>query len=198
MSDSSKKALGAIVGVVILGGVVSTAIAIFPTASNQGYQPTQPIPYSHRLHAGDLKIDCRYCHVGAEKGRHAAIPSLNVCMNCHRVVKTESPYIKQMKESFDAGKPIEWVRVHELPDFVYFSHRPHVNRGVACQTCHGDIQTMETVYQSQPLTMGWCLDCHRGVTTPPSVSRTMHPDVKDSEALKGLHVAPTNCSTCHF
>lgn len=186
-------------GVVFLGLVGATVAATFPNASNQGYAPEQPIPYSHKLHAGDLKMDCRYCHSDVEKSRHASVPSVSVCMNCHSVVKTESPHIQRLKESYESGKPIEWVRVHELPDYVYFPHKRHVAKGLACQTCHGPIQEMETVYQYAPLTMGWCMDCHRGVTTPKSVGNRVRQETVPGvgEVLPPGHVASVNCTTCH-
>lgn len=192
-------------GVVALTGLTvagAVAYAVFPSASNQGYAPEQPIPFSHRLHAGVHKIDCRYCHVGVEKSRHASVPALNVCMNCHRVVKTDSPWIQKLQAHYNENKPIEWVRIHELPDHVAFNHRPHVAKGISCETCHGDVQSMDKVVQKAPLTMGWCLDCHRGVSTPTSVLADIHKDLlksgKNLNELRGQHVAPTNCSTCHY
>src|SRR4051812_25506557 len=160
----------------LLGGAVAS---VFPSASNQGYAPEQPIPFSHKLMAGDNKIPCLYCHTGADKARHAGIPALNVCMNCHTVVKGDSPYIQKVKQLFAAGTPIEWIRVHELPDFVFFSHRPHIAKGVQCETCHGDVKKMERIEQAMPLSMGWCLDCHRGVTTPKEVLAKVYPNQKN-------------------
>lgn len=190
-----QKSIGILIALIVLVFVGKTVYAIFPTASNQGYQPDQPIPFSHKIHAGDNKIDCQYCHVGARKSRHAGIPALNVCMNCHRVVKTESPHIQNLQEHYNSGKPVEWLRIHELPDIAFFNHRPHIDKGVSCETCHGDVKTMDKVYQAMPLTMGWCINCHRGNTTPKDVLKKIHPDVEDPT---GLHVAPTNCSTCHY
>lgn len=194
----TKKKLGIVLG--LLFPLVAGAVLFltFPDASNQGYAPEQPIPYSHKLHAGTLKIDCKYCHSDVEKSRHAGVPPLGVCMNCHSVVKTESPYVQKMKKHFDEGKPIEWVRIHELPDFTYFPHKRHVAKGLACQTCHGPIQEMERVYQFAPLTMGWCMDCHRGVTTPKNVATRIRSEAKDPrDALPPGHVAAVNCTTCH-
>lgn len=175
--------------VLALGGVAW----VFPTASNQGYAPEQPIPFSHKLHAGDNKIPCMYCHVGVEKSRHATIPAMNVCMNCHRVVKTDSPLIQKLTKAYNSNTPIEWVRVHELPDYVYFPHKRHVAMGLACETCHGDVKKMARIEQFAPLTMGWCMECHRGQTTPRQVLAKVYPHEKDPHG----HVAPTNCSTCH-
>lgn len=177
------------VAVAVLGGVAM----VFPTASNQGYAPEQPIPFSHKIHAGDNKIACQYCHSAPEKSRHSTVPSMNVCMNCHTVVKTKSPYIQKVKQAFSEGRAIEWVRVHELPDHVYFPHRMHVTKGIACETCHGDVKTMDRVEQKSPLTMGWCLECHRGVTTPKHILEAAYPGVSNPKG----HVATTNCSACH-
>lgn len=186
--------------VVLLLALLAPAVGytlywVLPTVSNEGYEPEQPIPYSHKLHAGKHKMNCLYCHSNAEKSQHATIPSLNICMNCHRVVKTDSPYIQRMKELYEKGEPIEWVRVHELPDHAHFTHQPHVTAGIACQTCHGPIQEMERVYQFAPLNMGWCMDCHRGKTTPNNVKTRLPVSEQNPH---GTQVAPTNCVTCHY
>jgi hypothetical protein len=175
----------------VLGGVA----AYFPSASNQGYAPEQPIPFSHKLHAGENKIACAYCHAGVEKSKHATIPAVNVCMNCHKVVKTDSPHIQKLTQAYQANQPIEWIRVHELPDFVYFPHKRHVAKGISCETCHGNVKEMARVEQKMPLTMGWCMECHRGQTTPRHVIAKMYPN----RSAKDPHgpVAPTNCNTCH-
>ena len=189
------------------------AIALFAErglrlpGNNQGFQPVQPIAYSHRLHAGELGTDCLYCHSGAQTSRHAGVPSAQVCMNCHKVVTAAFDRVIEEKQLAEAEKreprpivsdelrklyralglndalerdpsieprPVQWVRVHEIPDYVYFDHRVHVTRGVACQTCHGLIQTMERVRQESDLSMGWCVNCHRE------------------------QQATTDCSACHY
>lgn len=142
---------------------------------NKGYQPEQPIPYSHELHVGKLGMQCQYCHNQVERSKHSNVPTLQTCMNCHMQVKTDSPHIMKMREAFDAGNSIEWTRVHMLPDHVQFNHSAHVTKGVNCQTCHGPVETMEKVYQHADLSMGWCINCHR------------------QEENK----APLNCTTCH-
>ncbi len=156
--------------------------------TNQGYAPTQPIAYSHAMHAGMLDIDCQYCHFGAQRGRYAGIPPAQVCMNCHKQVKTDHPEVQKVAQSIEQGTPIEWVRVHNLPDHVYFNHQPHVRAGLACQECHGQVESMGRVEQVAPLTMGWCLNCHRtgGEPTPPG-GPTPPPVV--------THL--TDCTTCH-
>ncbi len=153
---------------------------------NKGYQPVQPIAYSHRLHAGDLGIECKYCHFGAEQGKHAGVPPVNVCMNCHKLVKPDSPEIKKIHEAYKSGASIEWVRIHKLPDYVSFDHSRHVNRGVACQTCHGPIQEMEVVKQQNTLAMGWCVNCHRDYTANPP-AHLAHKKINASLDCSGCH-----------
>ncbi len=126
-----------------------------------GYMPEQPVPYSHALHAGQLGIDCRYCHTTVENAAMAALPPTQICMNCHQKVRAGSEKLIPVRESFATGMPIPWIKVHDLPDYVYFNHSAHVTRGVGCVSCHGRIDKMDVVSQDQPLTMGWCLDCHR-------------------------------------
>ena len=186
--------------------------------NHAGFAPVQPIAFSHRLHAGELQIQCLYCHDGAEKSRHAGIPEASVCMNCHRAVTAPrdlvlqeeaqaksdgreprpilSPEIAKLYRALGWNgqlerdpslepAPIEWTRVHHLPDFVYFDHRPHVLRGVACESCHGPVQSMERVRQELDLSMGWCIDCHRRSKVEPGAA-------PESAAVS------TDCATCHF
>lgn len=206
------------------------AAAVLPGAAlrlpgdRRGYEPEQPVPYSHRVHAGEMRIDCLYCHFAAETSRRAGVPPASVCMNCHRTVTaggdaiaTEraaaakdsrpprvvvSDRLRPLYEAtgFDpdtgrtdpsrAAGPIRWLRVHDLPDHVWFDHSVHVTRGVACQACHGPVETMERVRQVAPLTMGWCIECHRanardgGVSIPPVPARAEP------------HVT-TDCAACH-
>ena len=132
-----------------------------PRYTDVGYQPTQPVPFSHKLHAGDLGMDCRYCHNSVELSAHANVPPTQTCMNCHKLILPESDKLLPVRESWGKKQPIQWVRVHRLPDFAYFNHSAHLNAGVGCFDCHGNIRQMEIVSQAQPLSMGWCLDCHR-------------------------------------
>ncbi len=154
----------------VLGGVLGLApvyalgllyYAGSPQNTDVGYRPEQPVPYSHALHVGELGIDCKYCHNTVEVSAHASLPATEVCMNCHSAIYPESAKLLPVRESFASGLPVKWVRVHDLPDYAYFNHSAHVNRGVGCVSCHGRIDKMEVVYQSEPLSMGWCLDCHR-------------------------------------
>ena len=181
-----------------------------------GYEPIQPINYSHRLHAGELQIQCQFCHTGADKGKHAAIPSASTCMSCHKNISAPFLDVKQEEKNAEKekrkpkiivsselkklynftgfnpekniyennGKPIEWSKIHSLADFVYFNHSAHVNRGVDCQKCHGEVQTMERVRQVTDFTMGYCVNCHRDV---------------NKNGINGLKVnAPIDCSGCHY
>jgi hypothetical protein len=132
-----------------------------PMTTAVGYRPEQPVPYSHALHAGTLGIDCRYCHNTVESTAFAAIPPTQTCMNCHAKVRSQSPKLLPLREGHALGLPIPWVKVHDLADYVYFNHSAHVRRGVGCVECHGRVDTMDVVEQVKPLSMGWCLDCHR-------------------------------------
>jgi hypothetical protein len=138
------------------------AYQLYGIFSNEGYQPEQPIAFSHVMHAGVLQMECLYCHHQAEKGPHAGIPSVDLCMGCHGIVRTDSPEIQKLTEYFEKGEPVPWVRIHRLPDHAYFNHRWHVSAGVACQECHGPIQSMPVVKQWDKLEMGRCMECHLG------------------------------------
>jgi len=170
------------------GAILLTVIAVGwvtqPDRFVRGYAPEQPIPFSHQLHAGTLKIQCQYCHTGVVKSRHAGIPAVETCMNCHRVTKKDAPAIHKLTQIYESGQPLGWKRVHALPDHVYFDHRPHVNGGVACQTCHGEIQTMPVVYQNMSMRMGNCLGCHR------DAHEAVPPDSKITRAAE-------HCGVCH-
>ena len=166
---SNKVALTVIVILLLTPTYIGTLVAygLNPTTLNVGYQPVQPVPYSHAKHAGELGIDCRYCHNTVEKSAFAAIPPTDTCLNCHDTIHNNTDKAKRsvalapVYESRDTGKPVPWVKVHDLPDFVYFNHSAHVGAGMSCVECHGNVNHMETVSQVQPLNMGWCLECHR-------------------------------------
>jgi hypothetical protein len=194
--------------VLLVGGATAFIYVISPYSTQVGYAPHQPVPYSHKLHAGDLGMDCRYCHVGVFAGPAAVVPPTETCMNCHAVIRKDSEKLRPVRESYATGGPVEWIRIHRVPDFAYFNHSVHVNAGVGCETCHGRIDQMEVVAQAKPLNMAWCLDCHRApekylrpvdqVTTmgyvPPGGDQLAH-----GLALKEAGgIAPTqNCSGCH-
>lgn len=158
-----------------------------------GYRPNQPIKFDHSLHAGDRKIDCEYCHNSARRSPVAGIPSVNTCMTCHKLVNTSSPQVQKIKEHFDTNKPIEWIRVHDLPDFVRFSHEVHLGAKdinndplLSCETCHGNVKGMTVAEQWAPLQMGWCLECHNQTRIP---AQNGKPAVTN---------ASVSCNTCHY
>jgi hypothetical protein len=153
--------LGLVSVVVALSGVAFFWYYGSPKYTDAGYRPTQPVEYSHKLHAGDLGIDCRYCHVAVETSAVASVPPVQTCMNCHTMVKTDSEKLEAVRSSYASGQPIEWVRIHNVPDYAYFDHAIHIDRGVGCVSCHGRVDQMVKVIQEEPLSMGWCLDCHR-------------------------------------
>ena len=181
-----------------------------------GYQPEQPVPYSHRLHAGQLGMDCQYCHNHAWQSEHANVPATQTCMNCHTQIKANSPKLLPVRESWATGEPVEWVRVHHLADYAHFSHATHVNVGVGCETCHGRIDQMEVVYQVEPLSMGWCLECHRAPEEhlrPVEFVTAMgyNDEVREDDTSYRAYVdanlqriaaegikPPQNCSACHY
>src|SRR2546423_6760020 len=199
----------------IFGAILILVSALFVAAEinrsgwNTGayIERQQPIQFSHKHHVGDDGIDCRYCHTSVETAASAGIPSTSVCMNCHKQLWADSPYLEPVRASFETGKPIEWIRVHDLPDYVYFNHSIHVNKGVGCSTCHGQVDRMPIMMQDKSLQMEWCIDCHR------------HPEqyVRPREAVFSVDYAPpadqdelgkrlvaeyqiqklTSCSTCH-
>lgn len=169
-----------------------------------GYMPKQPVPYSHARHAGELGLDCRYCHNTVEKSAKAAIPPAATCMNCHSQVLPTDPRLVPVRSAYAENTPLAWIRVHDLPDYVYFNHSAHVTRGVGCESCHGRVDTMVEVWQVKPLTMGWCLDCHRN--PEPNLRLPENVTVMDyqpkpgegAQVMKMLNInPPTDCSTCH-
>lgn len=167
-----------------------------------GYAPLQPVAYSHRLHAGELGIDCRYCHANIERSAHAMIPATQTCMGCHSLVKTESPKLQVIRDSWKTGDPVEWVKVYKLPEHAYFNHSAHLAAGVGCSTCHGRIDQMDIVRLDKPISMGWCLECHRDPTKnlrPKDQITNMNwqPDMAPAGWQPPKVNPPTNCSGCH-
>ncbi|MDB4925697.1 cytochrome c3 family protein [Mucilaginibacter sp.] len=193
-----------------------TWVALWNTNVHQGYQPVQPIKFPHDLHAGIMKIECQYCHSGAFKSKNASIPSLNVCMNCHKVVKTESPEIHKIYDAlgydpnttkYDStkAKPIQWIRIHNLPDLAYFNHSQHVKvGGIKCQQCHGPVETMKEVYQYSPLTMKWCIQCHKRTNINMKGNAYYENMLQVHDLIKkGVKVTPAQlggieCGKCHY
>jgi hypothetical protein len=164
--------------------VAAVAYLLFSPSRYVGYAPDQPLPFNHKIHAGDNKIDCRYCHTSVETSAHASVPPTATCMNCHSNVANKTSDVKWLTKQFEGekstgnsiegkGKPIQWIKVHDQPDFVYFNHSRHISRGVDCSKCHGNVAEMVKVKQVESLNMGYCVNCHRE------------------------NNAPNDCSTCH-
>jgi hypothetical protein len=170
----------------------------------------QPVQFSHKHHAGDDGIDCRYCHTSVETSASAGMPSTQTCMNCHSQIWADSPYLEPVRESYRTNKPIEWTRVHDLPDFVYFNHSIHINKGVGCSTCHGNVSQMPLMYQASSLQMEWCLACHRQPEKfvrekkdifkmdwePPANQAQVGAEIVKNNKIQDSFVL-TSCSTCH-
>lgn len=211
-------------GILLLGGA-GYAGTLFLGATddltlNPGFEPVQPVPFSHQIHAGKLKMDCRYCHTGVDKGAHATIPATSTCINCHSpleasgapklsAVHPASDKLKPLHQSWETGKSVPWVKIHRLPDFVFFNHAAHVNRGVSCVVCHGRIDTMERVYQAKELSMAWCIDCHNNpepnlrpvefitkLDWKPESEEDQKKFAAELVAENNIH-PKTNCAVCH-
>lgn len=152
-----------IVGGLLVGGVVTAGVTYYltPKYSRVGYTPVQPVAFSHAIHADQLGLDCRYCHNGVEKSWYSNVPAASTCMNCHNQVLKDDPKLALVRESAATGKPVPWVQIHKTPDYVYFNHSVHVNRGVSCVHCHGPVNKMDEVRHSKSLGMSFCLECHR-------------------------------------
>ncbi|MGJ3243990.1 MAG: cytochrome c3 family protein [Opitutales bacterium] len=200
--------------IIILGLITSSLIAgvtyyFTPKYTRVGYMPTQPVAFDHSLHVDQLGMDCRYCHTYVDQAGHSNIPSTNTCMNCHSLVQTESPKLAPVRESYASGEPIPWVRIHKTPEYVYFNHAVHVNRGISCLHCHGQVNEMEVVYHAEPLSMAFCLECHRA---PEKYIRPVdevynldwRPESKEAQLKMGEEFVhdwnvnpPISCSGCH-
>ena len=199
-----------VLGPLALAGLIGGVWYYFsPKFTDAGYRPRQPVPFSHKLHAGDMGMACRYCHNTVERAAHAAIPPAQTCMNCHSLVKTDSPKLKLVRDSYTTDEPIPWVRVHQLPDYAFFDHRPHLAAGVGCSSCHGRIDQMTIVEMAKPLSMGWCLDCHRdpepnlrprdqitNMAWDPEVDGKNYDAAKDPSRTRQVN-PPEHCSGCH-
>ncbi len=203
-----------VVFILVSVGFKTTIDGLYSIGVQQDYQPKQPIAFSHKLHAGSYEINCKYCHTGVLKGKQANIPSPNICMNCHTQIKQESTEIQKIyaaigydyKTASYSGKqkPIEWVRIHNLPDLAYFNHAQHVNvGGIECQTCHGPIEEMEVVKQYSLLTMGWCIDCHRKTEVNTKDNEyynklnELHLSAKKSK-MRVEDIGGLECAKCHY
>ena len=197
--------------VLVAGGAVGSLLALEYAGFNQrrGETLEQPVPFSHEHHVAGLGIDCRYCHTAVEKSASAGVPPTATCYNCHKLVWNEAPMLEPVRSSFRTGQPLEWNKVHDLPDFTYFNHSIHVAKGIGCATCHGPVQEMRLMRSAQPIQMRWCLDCHRNpekYIRPKEEIYNMTWKAKDQETLgrelvEKYKVRPpaeiTSCGTCH-
>jgi hypothetical protein len=196
-------------GLAVAGLVVPPAVWYYfsPEYTDVGYQPVQPVPYSHALHVGDLGLDCRFCHSTVERSAVASVPATEVCMNCHHVIKRDSPHLKPIQRSASTGEPMRWVRVHKVPEYAYFDHSVHIGAGIGCSSCHGPVHQMEVVRQVEPLSMAWCLECHRNpdnhLRNPDEITdMDWQPPANQNELAtmirQELNLAPPeDCSGCH-
>ncbi len=184
--------------------VKSCIDGLYTVGVQQNYQPTQPIAFSHKIHAGQYEIDCNYCHTGVNISKSANIPSVNICMNCHNAINTDKPEIQKILTAYEENKPIEWIRVHNLPDLAYFNHSQHVAvGGLECATCHGPIEEMDVVYQYSELTMGWCINCHRETEVSSKGNDYYNKLVElhkssSKKPMKVEDIGGLECSKCHY
>ncbi len=203
LAANSAVKTGILVLALLLGGK-ATIDAAYGVGIHQGYAPEQPIKFSHKLHAGEYQINCNYCHTGVYEGKGGNVPSANICMNCHNAIKRESPEIQKIYRAIENNEPIQWVRVHNLPDLAYFNHSQHTNvGGLECKNCHGEIEKMEVVEQRSSLTMGWCIDCHRETDVNAKgnayYDKLVEIHNKDSKTpLKVQNIGGLECSKCHY
>jgi hypothetical protein len=209
---TNKLPLQIILGAALVGTVGTLGVTYYftPKYTRVGYQPIQPVNFPHSVHADQLGIDCRYCHYGVEKSWYSNIPGATTCMNCHNQVLAADPRLALVRESAATGKPIEWVQIHKTPDYVYFNHSVHVNRGISCVHCHGQVNKMDEVKHAQPFSMSFCLDCHRNPAAkirPQSEVFNLNWDARsvgftpENQGRKMVHDMKVeslqNCSTCH-
>lgn len=182
--DYTLKIRGPIILFVVLLAATATYFLSRAERDGVGYAPVQPIAFSHKLHAGDMAIDCKYCHTAVTVSRAASVPAVSICMNCHTVARKTRPEIIKLTKYYDEGVALPWKRIHKVPDYAYFNHSAHVTKNIPCQQCHGDVQNMDVVGQVHEFTMAACLDCHRNA--PARLA-----------SVPGIVKAPDNCNTCH-
>jgi formate-dependent nitrite reductase cytochrome c552 subunit len=211
--SANKLPLQIVIYLAVLGSIATAAVTYYmtPKYTRVGYAPVQPVPFSHAKHVGEVGLDCRYCHNAVDQSYHSNIPTAQTCMNCHSIVKKDSPLLAPVRESYEKGTPVPWVWIHTTPDYAYFNHSIHVNRGVSCVECHGKVNEMDTVTHMQPLSMSFCLDCHKDpaakLRDPKDVFNLDSKRLVDqgpegaAKAAKFVHdwkvMPPQSCSGCH-
>ena len=219
MAQIFSKSANRVPAVLGIGAALAGLAAVFaiwywfsPEYTDVGYRPVQPVAYSHALHAGELGIDCRYCHSTVERSPVAIVPATSVCMNCHQLVGRDLASLELVRDSATSGRRLRWTRVHDLPDYARFDHSAHLAAGVGCSSCHGDVEAMEVVTQVEPLSMGWCLECHRDPDPhlrpadrltdtkwqPSGEQAALATEIRGRREAAGLPIAPpVDCTGCH-
>lgn len=211
--SANKLPLQIVIYLVVLGSIATAAVTYYmtPKYTRVGYSPVQPVPFSHAKHVGEVGLDCRYCHSAVDQSYHSNIPTAQTCMNCHSIVKKDSPLLAPVRESFEKGTAVPWVWIHTTPDYAYFNHAAHVNRGVSCVECHGKVNEMDRVTHMQPFSMSFCLDCHKDpvsrIRDPKDVFNLDSKRLVDQgpagvkKANEYVHnwklMPPQSCSGCH-
>lgn len=211
--SANKLPLQIVIYLGVLASIATAAVTYYmtPKYTRVGYAPIQPVPFSHAKHVGELGMDCRYCHNGVEQSNHSNVPTAQTCMNCHSIVKPNSPLLAPIRESYEKGTPVPWVWIHTTPDFAFFNHAAHVNRGVSCVECHGKVNEMDTVTHTQPLSMAFCIECHQNpaprLRDPKDVFNLDSKRLVDKgpdgvkQAQDFVHnwklMPPQSCSGCH-
>lgn len=211
--SANKLPLQIVIYLAVLVSIATAAVTYYmtPKYTRVGYAPVQPVQFSHAQHVGEVGLDCRYCHSNVEQSYHSNIPTAQTCMNCHSIIKKDSPLLAPIRESYATGKPVPWVWIHTTPDYAYFNHAIHVNRGVSCVECHGKVNEMDTVTHMQPLSMSFCLDCHKNpaprLRDPKDVFNLNSKRLFDqgpqgvAKATQFVHdwklMPPQSCSGCH-
>jgi formate-dependent nitrite reductase cytochrome c552 subunit len=215
--SANRLPLQIVVYLVVLGSIATAGVTYYmtPKYTRVGYAPVQPVPFSHAQHVQEVGLDCRYCHSNVDKSYHSNIPTAQTCLNCHNQIKANSPLLAPVREAYDiakgvdTGKPVPWVWIHKTPDYAFFNHAIHVNRGVSCVECHGKVNEMDVVAHTQPLSMGFCIECHRDPASrlrdPKDVynldSKRLVDQGRAADAVKFVHdwkvMPPQSCSGCH-
>jgi hypothetical protein len=208
---ANKLPLQIVIYLCVVGAVATAGVDYYmtPKYTRVGYAPVQPVPFSHEKHVSELGMDCRYCHNFEDKSGHSNIPTSQTCMNCHNQIKTAAPDLQVVRDSYASGQPVPWVQVHRVPDYVYFNHSIHVNRGISCVECHGQVNQMDVVMHMKPLSMGFCLDCHRApeehVRLKGNIFNLDSPTIAQQSGLVAAKMfvhdwrinPPQSCSGCH-